>query len=180
MADELYAFLGEQVPVAVESAVWGNGRLPLQVTAYLSHQLPPLDYVTSVRCVTLRREAVLVVRDPDGVHILPGGRRQSEETLLQTLHREVLEETGWRLSGETLLGFVHFHHLGPRPPDFPHLYPDFLQVVYTAEAEKYVPVAKEEDGYELSSAFCPLTHAPRLEIGPGERAFLETALQNRH
>jgi len=38
---------------------------------------------------------VLVVREQNGAHLWPGGRREPNETLIETAQREVLEETGW-------------------------------------------------------------------------------------
>jgi len=120
MEPDLAAFLARHTPQTQESAVWGGGTHPLRITAYLGHELPPLAYVTSVRSVVFHDATALVLRDRDGLHILPGGRREPGETIEETLRREVLEETGWTLRAPTLLGFLHFHHLSPRPPGHPY------------------------------------------------------------
>jgi hypothetical protein len=73
----LAAYLARQVPMARGSVVWGKEgeeRWPLDITAYLTKELPPLEYVTSLRAVVLRDDAVLTMEDNDGLHILPGGR----------------------------------------------------------------------------------------------------------
>ena len=111
MKSDLAAFLGRHQPIVEDSAVWGD--LPLRITSYLSKERPPLDYITSVRSLIFREDSILVVRNPDEIHIMPGGRCETGEALEETLHREVLEETGWIIAEVSMLGFVHFHHLIP-------------------------------------------------------------------
>jgi ADP-ribose pyrophosphatase YjhB (NUDIX family) len=157
--------------------VWENGHLPLRITGYLSDELPPLDYVTSVRTLVFQGGALLVMRNRDGLHILPGGRREAGETLEHTLAREVLEETGWTLGRRFMLGFMHFHHLAPKPPDYAYPHPDFLWVIYAAEAETFVPGAKRSDDYELEASLRPIAEVQALPLE--ERFFLEAALSAR-
>jgi ADP-ribose pyrophosphatase YjhB (NUDIX family) len=71
-------------------------------------------------------------------HVLIGGRAQANETLEQTLRREVAEETGWVVEPKQMIGFRHFRHLGPPNPalaDRP--YPDMIQPVYIATPERF-------------------------------------------
>src|SRR4029078_3394269 len=122
---ELEAFLAEYLPIVEERVHWGSGR-DLKVRAYLSQKPPPLGYISSVRCVVIREDGVLVVKDEDGFHIFPGGRREPGESLEDTLRRGVLEETGWSLGALSLLGFLYYHDLGERPPGHRLPFPDFL------------------------------------------------------
>src|ERR1044071_5320209 len=117
---------------ADEQAEWPPSRL--RVRTYQTTRLPPLDLVSSVRALVRQGDQILVVRDPVSVHILPGGRREPGETLMQTLEREVLEETGWTIQSPRLIGLAHFQHLTPRPEDYRYPYPDFLHLVYAAIA----------------------------------------------
>ena len=177
MQQHLADFLQRQVPGATHETAWDDGHLPLYVTSYLSDELPPLDMITSVRALVFREGEVLVVRDPGNVHITPGGRREADETLLETLRREVLEETGWHLENTiTQLGFFHFHNLNP---SHPFARPDFLQMIYTAQASHYEAGAKEVNGYELGSEFRPLAEVQQLPLSEGERLFLRAALAQR-
>jgi 8-oxo-dGTP pyrophosphatase MutT (NUDIX family) len=146
------------------------------VRTYLTSTLPPLDLVSSVRALVRQDDQILVVRDPISVHILPGGRREPGETLMQTLEREVLEETGWTIQSPRLIGLVHFQHLTPRPNDYRYPYPDFLHLVYVATPDRYDAAQREVDGYELEAGFQPLTTVAALPISQGERALLQAAM----
>ncbi len=179
MVPDLAAFLARHMPLAEELAVWGAGTLPLRITAYLGSESPPLPYITSVRGLIFRDDALLVLRNLDGAHIMPGGRREAGETLEETLRREVLEETGWTVRAPAMLGFMHLHHLSPRPPGQPYPHPDFAQVVYIAEAERYVPDARVPDDYEIDARFRPLSTVEAPELSPGEQVYLATALRRR-
>jgi 8-oxo-dGTP pyrophosphatase MutT (NUDIX family) len=160
---------------ADEQAEWPPVRL--RVRTYLTSTLPPLDLVSSVRALVRQGDQILVVRDPISVHILPGGRREPGETLMQTLEREVLEETGWTIRDARLIGLAHFQHLTPRPDDYRYPYPDFLHLVYVAITSHYDPEQREVDGYELESGFQPIAAVSALPISQGERALLRAAIQ---
>lgn len=104
-------------------------------------------------------------------HAYPAGRAAcGRQTLLQTLEREVREETGWTIREARLLGLLHFQHLTPRPAEY--RYPDFLHLVCTATADHYDAGLRELDGYELESGFQPLTTVAALPISQGEHIFL--------
>ena len=157
--------------LAVEAVQWGS--IQLLMTSYLGRTLPPLDSITSVRVIVMRENEILVVRDPESVHILPGGRREAGETLLQTLQREMLEETGWTIQNISLLGFKHFHHLTPEPEDYPYPYPDFFQAIYRAYANTFIENARDKDGYELEVMYLPIDVVASLAISEGERKYIE-------
>jgi ADP-ribose pyrophosphatase YjhB (NUDIX family) len=159
---------------AEEVVVWPPSTL--RVRTFLTPTLPPLDLVTSVRAVVRQGDQVLVVRDPVTVHILPGGRREANESLLHTLAREVQEETGWMIEDERLLGLLHFRHLTPRPDGYRYHYPDFLHLVYAATAGRYDARLREVDGYELEAGFQPSATVLTLPLSRGERALLRAAM----
>jgi 8-oxo-dGTP pyrophosphatase MutT (NUDIX family) len=129
--------------------------------------------------VVVRGDEVLVVQDPTGLHLLPGGRREAGETYVETLVREVLEETGWQVEIDRLLGFKHFYRLTPKAPEINYPHPDFAQLVYRATPVRYRPDAREVNGYELGAAFVAAAELDPQQFTPGERLLLQAALAGR-
>jgi ADP-ribose pyrophosphatase YjhB (NUDIX family) len=179
MQPNLVEFLSRHIPLSEEEAVWGNGTLPLRITTYLADVPPPLEFVTSVRALVFHRDQIVVIQDPTGFHIVPGGRRESGESLDKTLRREVLEETGWLLADSRLLGFMHFHHLAPKPEGYQYPYPDFLQMIYAANADPAVPPTQAADEWVLASHLWPIEKARDLDLAVSQLHFLDAALTMR-
>ncbi|MCP4426881.1 MAG: NUDIX hydrolase [Chloroflexi bacterium] len=180
MQADLAAYLAPLTVLAEETAVWGNGRLPLQITYYQTNQYPPLAYVASARAVLFHEGRVMVVRDrQDSYHVVPGGRREDGETILQTLQREMLEETGWTVAQPKLMASVHFRHLSPKLDDYPYPHPDFLHLVFIAQASEYKPEAITEGEYELETGFRSIAEAESLPLSVSQRALLRCGLKSR-
>ena len=151
--DGLAAFLSRHTAGAQEEAIWLDGLIRLRITCYLADEEPPAEYVGAARAVVWRDDQVLTVRNPDGWHVLPGGRSEAGETPEQTARREVVEETGVHIERPVRLGFMRLHHLTPRPPDYGFLYPDFISVVYVAEAGELDDRARVSGEYEEEATF---------------------------
>lgn len=174
LRDDLSLYLASLgAPVCEEYVTWG--RQVLRVQSYLGDGDPPADYVTSVRCVVLRGEQVLVVRDPEELHIIPGGRRERDEAFEQTAIREVSEETGWLVGNLRLIGVKHFYHLSPKPSRYPYPFPVFLQLVYTGQALRYDAGAREEKGWEIGAEFVAITSPTISTLRLSDRHFLTAA-----
>jgi 8-oxo-dGTP pyrophosphatase MutT (NUDIX family) len=165
--------LGE--PRAEEEFAWGD--LPIRAAYYVTDEPPLEELVTSVRAVVLCGERVLVSRNRDAVHALPGGRREPGESFEQTLRREVLEETGYAIARPRGLGVAHLRHLGAKPAGYPFPYPDFLWAVYAAESDGR-RLAVPDDDYELEARFVPLAEALSLVDLPS-RVYLEAVRRSR-
>ncbi len=177
MKPEIASFLMDLEPAIVESAAWCDGQMHLSITSYFGNKSPPLGYVTSVRCVLLRKQDVLMVHSKDGTyHILPGGRREDSESIEETLRREVLEEAGWTIREESLLGFMHFHHLSPKPEGYAYPYPDFFQLVFGAQAETHLPHKRVLGDWEQDSVFHPYAELSELDLSQSNRLFLDAVL----
>ena len=106
----------------------------------LAATLPPPAIQSSVTAIVAHRDGSVLFLQPGTstgtiAHVIVGGRPEHDESPEETLRREVAEETGWLVEPAAIVGFRHFHHLGPPHPalaDRP--YPDFLQPVYAAVA----------------------------------------------
>ena len=139
---------------------------------------PPLEYVTSVRCVLLMGKSVLVVQSTDGTfHVLPGGRREGNESIEETLRREVLEEAGWTINQTQMLGFMHFHHMSPKPAEYRYPYPDFFQLVLTSQPDKPRLRRKSKGDREQGSCFINLDEINSLKLSPYNVLYLRKAIE---
>jgi 8-oxo-dGTP pyrophosphatase MutT (NUDIX family) len=187
LEEGLETFLQRHAVSDETKAVWSGVRL--HVTSYLSEELPPVGLVSSVRCVLLRAgetgrtHEVLVVREQNGAHLLPGGRREPHETLEETAQREVLEETGWTMTAMRRLGFRHYRHLTPRPEGYKYPYPDFLHVIFAARAhsfqpERMFPAEVLEREHVLSTEFVPVDAVGAVPLATAHLLFLKAALRS--
>ena len=175
MTADLRRFLAGQKHVSQGTATWPNG-IELEIAGYFCVENPPLELVSSVRAIVLREDHVLVMRNLDGTHIVPGGRVEEGETHEETLRRELVEEAGVEIEVGTRIGLVHLRHTTPRPKDHPYPYPDFLWPVYVASFVSDVPHARVEDDYETSSRFMSVHDVRGLVLDGYEKAFLEAAV----
>ena len=173
---ELESFLKAHSNFVEEYLEWGPVKF--SVRGFLCSSNPPVQYVTSSKGIVLKHGLILVVRDPESTHILPGGRCELNETWEETFRREIGEETGWRLSDVALLGVRYFHHLIAKPDNYKYPYPDFCQVIFKAEANEYDSSLLDPSRYELESIFQSSAEIQNLTLTQCEKHFLK-AVTNR-
>ena len=178
MNPEITAILKGQKHEAEELASWEEGNIELRIRSYVCDKAPPLDYVTSVRCVLLLGKSVLVIQSTDGTfHVLPGGRREGNGTIEETLRREVLEEAGWTINQTQMLGFMHFQHMSPKPAEYKYPYPDFFQLVFNSQPEKPRLHRKPKGEWEQASYFINLDEINSLRMSPYNVLYLRKAIE---
>ena len=171
-------FLSRHERVSRNTAKW-RGGIELEVSGYLCSETPPSDLVSSVRAIVFKEDRVLVMRNHDSTHIVPGGRVEEGETREKSLQRELLEEAGIKIRVGGEIGLVHLRHTTAKPKNYPFLYPDFLWAVYVASFVRQRPDAKVDDDYEIASQFLPLQELRRLDLEDYEKALLEAAVSVR-
>ena len=172
-------FLASLVPSSTEVVHW-PGNLSFEVQTFVTTTAPPSDFLTSARAVVLHGDRVLVLTDQSpSTHILPGGRIEPGEEPRTAAVREAGEESGWHITVGLQIGVLHFRHLQPRPDGYAHLYPEFFQVVFVAEALRFDEGLREADGWETESRFIRIEDALTLELHAGERLLLAAAQHAR-
>jgi 8-oxo-dGTP pyrophosphatase MutT (NUDIX family) len=177
MNEVLTEFLTQRAPAARQDLAWFDGALKLELQVFITAELPPLEYITSVRAVLFAAGRCAVLRNVDGMHVLPGGRREDGEPLDATLQREVMEETGCTLESITALGVLHFRHLTPRPADYKYPYPDFFQVVFVARGRPTEGFAGDPEHYETMVDFKQPVELDQIELPPYQRVLLAAAMR---
>lgn len=92
----LAKFLSSLRRVFRTNVEWGDG-IELEVAAYLCSDAPPPEFVQSVRAIVLKEDSVLVMDNPGGSHIIPGGRVEENETIEEALRRELRRQSDYQL-----------------------------------------------------------------------------------
>ncbi|HEY9292029.1 MAG TPA: NUDIX domain-containing protein [Microlunatus sp.] len=86
--------------------------------------LPPDELVSRIHCIAVDSAGRLIVcRSDEEWRFLPGGKREPDEPLAETVARELLEEAGAKISGEVLIfaaQVAHSNNDGPYLPHMPH------------------------------------------------------------
>lgn len=96
-----------------------------------------------VASVVEREGRFLLVEEFAGERLVlnqPAGHWEEGETLIEGAIREALEETGWRIEPEALLGLYHY-----QPPDLDYC---FLRIAFAARAVEHFPQRPLDSGIE--------------------------------
>jgi 8-oxo-dGTP diphosphatase len=126
-----------------------------------------------VYAILLRGDDILLThqKDPDDEFQLPGGGIDAGENPLPALHREVMEETGWHITGARRFGaFRRFCYM----PDY-GFWAEKVCTVYIAQPTLRIGPPTEA-GH--SAHWMPAHQAVDLLGNPGDRAMVIAALQS--
>ncbi|MEL7468544.1 MAG: NUDIX hydrolase [Pseudomonadota bacterium] len=115
-------------------------------------------------------DGMLLLVDQDGELQLPGGGIDPGESPLQALHREVREETGWRIADPIRIGaFQRFAWL----PDY-QFWARKVQAIYIARAIR--DLRTELEPGHVAVWMPPMLAARRLDI-EGDRVVVRQAIR---
>ena len=126
-----------------------------------------------------RRGAYAVIIGPDGNLLLveesdelqlTGGGIDAGEGPIQALHREVREETGWRISEPRKLGAFQRYVFMPDYDMWAHK----VQLIFTARA--VLPLGPPTESWHLPVWMPPALAARRLDV-EGDRAMVNLAMR---
>jgi 8-oxo-dGTP pyrophosphatase MutT (NUDIX family) len=177
---EVTVFLAGSRRLSSSVGSWPNGDGFRLATYALGAPVPEI-VVSSVRCIVLVGDEVVVCTNEHGRHPWPGGRRNPGESFVDTARREVLEETGWVLdeSSLELLGWLHIELDAAMPPNHPYPHPDLFQAVYVGRAGQRAGdnTWTDVEGYEVSSELMSIEAAKSLPMSltdaPAAPVFLD-------
>jgi len=120
--------------------------------------------------IIVGRDGHLLLVDERGELQLPGGGIDPGEAPLQALHREVMEETGWRIAEPCRLGaFQRWVFM----PDY-DLWAHKIQLIYTARAVR--PLGPPTEGWHLPVFMPPAQAARSLDV-EGDREMVRLAIR---
>lgn len=137
-----------------------------RVDPAMRYTLRPGAYVILQRGIDL----LLTMQDGERPELqLPGGGINAGEHVIPALHREVMEETGWRMTRPTRLGvFKRFVFM----PDY-DMWAEKICTVYWSEPTLCHGPPLEETH---SAVWVPMREAPALLSNEGDAAFVASLL----
>jgi 8-oxo-dGTP pyrophosphatase MutT (NUDIX family) len=92
---------------------------------YASPDAPPENLTTAVCCVAIHDQKIILVKNNRGWE-LPGGKIMDNETSVQAVAREIMEETGYDIINPTVFGYKKIIAPAPVPnPEKPGTYYHF-------------------------------------------------------
>jgi ADP-ribose pyrophosphatase YjhB (NUDIX family) len=145
---------------------------PLVLSCFLTDKQPPVELIVSARAVLIAQDSKVFVFDDQGMHVLPGGRRQKEESVLAALAREIREEVGCDIVGDPRpIGFFELRNDGPRPEVYPYPYPRNYHVVFKVSAGPVTQAPVDPNVHD--GRFVLRDEALAMGIPWAERVFLE-------
>lgn len=148
------------------------GVTPLVLSCFLTDKQPPLELIVSARAILTGQDGGVFVFEDNGWHVLPGGRRDGAEPLLEALAREIVEETGCTIVGSPRpLGFFELRNEGPRPEGYPYPYPRNFHVVFSASAGPVTRAPVDPNVHD--GRFVSREQVLAMDIPWAERVFLE-------
>ena len=144
----------------IESGRWSSASWGLVI----SDLIPDQDKVTAVFGIPLHPDGLVMTKNHRGWE-LPGGHRESGETLKETLAREILEEAGIVefKESENPIGYLEITDDAPKinkatGVEYPN--PSYI-IFYAVWTDK--PLADHEGGETIDCGIFPFDKLPEME-----------------
>ncbi len=146
----------KQYPQIFEPFVDGQAQGQYDLTA----TSPPASLISNVNMVPKVGEQWLIILDENGNWDIPGGTLEPGETYMDTIHREMKEETGSRIRTFQLFSVLHYFSEAPEPyrPYLPH--PEFYRVIGVGDIE-IIGQPADPDGNVVSVDLVSIAEATR-------------------
>ncbi len=174
---DLSTLLEDLTAACIDHTSWRGGQIELDVELYFTDRPPSVALTSSGRCVVLSGPQVLVMSNPSGEHIIPGGRMHPGEPVMDATIREVAEETRLAVTDLAQVGILVFRHRMPKPAVYRYPYPIFLNAVFVATAPDPDGLLVN-DTYELEGEFVGIEQA-RERIPSYQRVLLDECVRRQ-
>ena len=150
--------LQEKYPHLFREVLWEWGAIRAEFKRLETE--PPHNLIANVNLVPRTGDDWVLLRHNDGEWDIPGGTLEPDETYLETLQRELLEEAGAELHSFQILGAWHCISLAEKPYR-PHLpFPEFYRLVGYGQVELSTSPTNPPDGEQIAAVECvPLKQA---------------------
>ena len=140
--------LEAQYPALFTSQVWfGNTDVKF---SRLDTPPQPDNLIANINIIPKVGNKWLILQTEDGDWEIPGGTREPDEPIINTLKRELLEEAGAELISDKIIpiGAWHCHNHGePYRPHTPH--PIYYRYVVTASVKIIDKPSNPDDGEQI-------------------------------
>lgn len=127
----------------------------------------PIELVSNVNIVPIVGDQYVIIRLMNGRYELPGGTLEPNETILDGLKREVIEEVGSELIDYRVVGYFHCisHTEKPYRPHIPH--PQFVRLFGYGEVQINGEPTNPLDGEQIATVELVSIHTAieRFESG---------------
>jgi len=123
---------------------WG----PVEAEFVLGHDYP-MNLVSNVSIVPTVGDNYVIIRSKDGKYELPGGTLEPNETIMDGLAREVIEEVGSRLIDYHIVGYFLCRSSSEKPyrAHIPH--PEFVRLFGYGEVQLLGKPTNPADGEQI-------------------------------